>query len=76
MVNLLNVYTISICVALGGTLFGFDIASISGVVGTYQYTKFYGNPLGTTQGGITGAMAAGSVVGALSSSFLADKGVS
>ncbi|KAK9357685.1 general substrate transporter [Lipomyces starkeyi] len=73
MVGRLNVYTISIFVALDGTLFGFDIASISGVVGTDQYQKFYGNPLGTTQGTITGAMAAGSFVGALSSSFLGDK---
>ncbi|KAK9428242.1 general substrate transporter [Lipomyces doorenjongii] len=73
MTGRLNVYTISIFVALGGALFGFDIASVAGVVGTHQYTTFYGNPLGTTQGSITGAMAAGSIVGALSSSFLGDK---
>ncbi|KAK9241819.1 general substrate transporter [Lipomyces tetrasporus] len=73
MVRLLNVYTISIFVALAGALFGFDIASVSGVVGTDQYKQFYGNPLGTRQGGITGAMAAGSFVGALSSSYLGDK---
>ncbi|KAK9312486.1 hypothetical protein V1524DRAFT_479184 [Lipomyces starkeyi] len=72
IVRLLNVYTISTFVALAGTLFGFDIASVSGVVGTDQYKKFYGNPLGTRQGGITGAMAAGSFVGALSSSYLGD----
>ncbi|KAK9326541.1 hypothetical protein V1520DRAFT_285008 [Lipomyces starkeyi] len=73
MVRLLNVSTISIFVALAGTLFGFDIASVSGVVGTDQYKKIYGNPLGTRQGGITGAMAASSFVGALSSSFLGEK---
>ncbi|KAK9482911.1 general substrate transporter [Lipomyces starkeyi] len=73
MVGFLNIYTIEIFVSLGGALFGLDIASISGVVGTDQYKKFYGNPLGTTQGSITGAMAAGSLVGALSSSFLGDK---
>ncbi|KAK9481599.1 general substrate transporter [Lipomyces starkeyi] len=73
MVRLLNVYTISIFVSLAGTLFGFDIASVSGVVGTDKYKKFYGNPRGTRQGGITGAMAAGSFVGALSSSYLGDK---
>ncbi|KAK9326351.1 general substrate transporter [Lipomyces orientalis] len=73
MVQLLNVYTISTFVALAGMLFGFDISSISGVVGTDQYKDFFGNPLGTRQGGITGAMAAGSLVGALSSSYLGDK---
>ncbi|KAK9261067.1 hypothetical protein V1519DRAFT_474517 [Lipomyces tetrasporus] len=53
MLRNLNVYTISAFVALGGLLFGFDIASVSGVIGTEQYQKFYGNPLGTRQGGIT-----------------------
>ncbi|KAK9366201.1 general substrate transporter [Lipomyces kononenkoae] len=73
MAGFLNVYTISIFVALAGSLFGFDISSISGIVGTSQYMKFYGNPLGVTQGAITGSMAVGSVVGALSSSFVGDK---
>ncbi|KAK9384676.1 general substrate transporter [Lipomyces mesembrius] len=69
----LNVYTISIFVALGGALFGFDIGSVAGITGTDQYKKFYGNPLGTTQGIITSAMAAGSIFGSLSSSFVGDK---
>ncbi|KAK9342711.1 hypothetical protein V1522DRAFT_460729 [Lipomyces starkeyi] len=56
MVRLLNVYTISSFVALAGLLFGFDISSISGVVGTDQYKNFFGNPLGTRQGGITTAI--------------------
>ncbi|KAK9314891.1 general substrate transporter [Lipomyces starkeyi] len=73
MVRLLNVYSISAFAALGGTLFGFDISSMSGVLGTDQYRDYYGNPLGTRQGGITSAMAAGSLVGALSSSFLGDQ---
>ncbi|KAK9312316.1 general substrate transporter [Lipomyces starkeyi] len=73
MIRILNVYTIAIFVSLGGALFGFDIASISGVLGTDQYENFYGNPLGTTQGFITGAMAVGSFVGSLTSSFLGDK---
>ncbi|KAK9233762.1 general substrate transporter [Lipomyces kononenkoae] len=69
----LNVYTISAFVGLGGALFGFDIGSMSGVLSTKQYEEFYGNPVGTLQGAITGAMAAGSFIGALSSSFVADK---
>ncbi|KAK9372734.1 general substrate transporter [Lipomyces chichibuensis] len=73
MVRLLNVYTISAFVALGGVLYGFDVSSISGIVDTDQYKNFYNNPLGTRQGLITSAMAAGSIVGALSSSVLGDQ---
>ncbi|KAK9234037.1 general substrate transporter [Lipomyces kononenkoae] len=73
MVKFLNVYSISAFVALGGALFGFDIASISVVVGTDQYKTFYGNPLGIIQGAITSSMAAGSIIGASLSSFLADR---
>ncbi|KAK9489643.1 general substrate transporter [Lipomyces doorenjongii] len=72
MVRLLNVYTISAFAALGGALLGFDISSMSGVIGTDQYQKYYSNPLGIHQGAITSAMAGGSLVGALSSSFLGD----
>ncbi|KAK9358861.1 general substrate transporter [Lipomyces starkeyi] len=72
MVRLINVYTISAFTALGGTLFGFDIASISGIISTDNYKNYYGNPLGTRQGSITGALAAGSLVGSLSSTVLGD----
>ncbi|KAK9372100.1 general substrate transporter [Lipomyces chichibuensis] len=70
MVRLLNVYTISSFVSLAGLLYGFDIASVSGIVATEQYKEYYGNPLGIRQGAITGAIAAGSLAGALRSSFL------
>ncbi|KAK9311355.1 general substrate transporter [Lipomyces starkeyi] len=72
MVRLLNVYTISAFVSLGGLLYGFDISSMSGILATEQYKAYYGNPLGVRQGGITGAIAGGSLIGALSSSFLGD----
>ncbi|KAK9371408.1 general substrate transporter [Lipomyces kononenkoae] len=72
MVRLLNVYSISAFAALAGVLYGFDVASMSGVLGTQQYKDFFGNPIGVRQGGITGAIAAGSLIGALSSSFLGD----
>ncbi|KAK9323791.1 general substrate transporter [Lipomyces orientalis] len=72
MVRLFNVYTISSFVALGGVLYGFDVSSMSGIVATPQYKDYYGNPLGATQGGITGAIAAGSLLGALCSSVLGD----
>ena len=57
----------------GGGLFGFDISSMSGVLGTAAYKRYFGNPVSYTQGGITASMPAGSLVGSLASSFLADK---
>ncbi|KAK9235038.1 general substrate transporter [Lipomyces kononenkoae] len=72
MVRLLNLYTISAFVALGGALFGFEIASMSGIAGTYQYKQFFNSPIGIRQGIITGAMACGSFAGSLLSPFLAD----
>ncbi|KAG9248760.1 high-affinity glucose transporter [Calycina marina] len=58
---------------LGGGLFGFDISSMSGVLGTQAYKRYFGNPVSYRQGGITCAMPFGSLLGALSSSFIADK---
>jgi MFS family permease len=46
---------------------------MSGVLGTEAYKKYFDNPLGSRQGGITCAMPAGSLLGALISSFLSDK---
>jgi len=67
-----NIYTICAFAAIGGGLFGFDISSMSGVLGTQAYINYFGNPLGFRQGGITASMPAGSLVGALGSSYLAD----
>ena len=46
---------------------------MSGVLGTQAYVKYFGVNGGYRQGGITCAMPAGSLVGALSSSFIADR---
>ena len=67
-----NIYFIASFATLGGMLFGFDISSISGVIGTEQYIKYFNNPSSTTQGGFTAAMPGGSFCGALSAGFLAD----
>ncbi|KAK9357209.1 general substrate transporter [Lipomyces starkeyi] len=72
MVRLINVYTISSFIALGGFLAGLDISSMNAIVGTPEYRAYYNNPLGARQGGITGAIAAGSFAGALCSSLLGD----
>jgi len=66
------VYAICAFAAIGGGLFGFDISSMSGVLGTNAYKDYFNYPAGTRQGGITASMPAGSLVGALSSSFIAD----
>ncbi|KFZ00130.1 hypothetical protein V500_01164 [Pseudogymnoascus sp. VKM F-4518 (FW-2643)] len=58
---------------VGGGLFGFDISSMSGVLATQAYKRYYGNPVSSLQGAITAAMPLGSLVGALISSFIADK---
>ena len=58
---------------LGGGLFGFDISSMSGVLGTEAYKQYFDNPKSYRQGAITASMPAGSLVGSLFSSFLADR---
>jgi len=68
-----NVYLICSFAAIGGGLFGFDISSMSGVLGTEAYKRYFGNPTSYRQGGITCAMPAGSLIGALSSSYIADR---
>lgn len=68
-----NVYFICGFAAIGGGLFGFDISSMSGVLGTQAYKRYFNNPVSYAQGGITAAMPAGSLVGSLFSSFVADR---
>jgi len=46
---------------------------MSGVLGTYAYTAYFQVEGGYRQGGITCAMPGGSLVGALVSSFIADR---
>jgi MFS family permease len=54
-------------------LFGFDISSMSGVIGTEAYQRYFDRPEGVRQGAITAAMPFGSFFGALCSSFIADR---
>ncbi|TVY82739.1 High-affinity glucose transporter [Lachnellula suecica] len=71
-----NVYFLAAVATVGGMLyvlppvvhmkdFGFDISSISAIIGTEQYVKYFNNPQGTTQGGIQAALAGGSIIGAI-----------
>ncbi|EGS20151.1 uncharacterized protein CTHT_0046580 [Thermochaetoides thermophila DSM 1495] len=68
-----NVYFICSFAAIGGGLFGFDISSMSGVLGTQAYKRYFNNPVSYAQGGITASMPAGSLLGSLVSSLLADR---
>lgn len=75
-----NIYLISAIAIVGGGLFGFDISSMSAIIGTKQYKCYFnqGDPSACTgprpgvQGGITASMAGGSFLGALLSGFLSD----
>lgn len=68
-----NIYAISAFAAIGGGLFGFDISSMAGVLGTGAYKRYFDNPLDERQGGITASMPAGSLLGALMSSYISDR---
>lgn len=58
----------------GGALFGFDISSMSAIIGTNQYKNYFGpNISSDTQGGITAAMPGGSFLGALCSGWISDR---
>lgn len=78
-----NIYLIAAISVIGGGLFGFDIASMSAILGTPQYKCYFnqtgrdeegncGGPETETQGGITASMALGSWFGALTSGFISD----
>ncbi|KAI7850476.1 general substrate transporter [Circinella umbellata] len=68
-----NVYMIGGFAAIAGIMFGFDIGSNSGVIGTTQYREYFNNPSDLLQGGINGALSAGCFIGALFAGFPADK---
>ncbi|KAI9883573.1 MAG: Structural maintenance of chromosomes protein 1, partial [Watsoniomyces obsoletus] len=74
-----NIYFITAIAVIGGGLFGFDISSMSAIIGTDQYNCYFaqdgtcGGPKSDVQGGITAAMPGGSFLGALLSGFLSDK---
>ena len=79
-----NIYLIAAISIIGGGLFGFDISSMSAIIGTTQYKCYFNQgpkpasykdctgPKASVQGGITAAMPGGSFLGALCSGFLSD----
>ncbi|KAJ5273092.1 hypothetical protein N7478_008217 [Penicillium angulare] len=83
-----NLYVITAISVIGGALFGFDLSSMSAIIGTNQYRCYFNQgphgppfndspncsgPSSTVQGGITASMPGGSFVGSLVSGFLSDR---
>ncbi|KAJ5372458.1 hypothetical protein N7517_004464 [Penicillium concentricum] len=82
-----NIYVITAIAVIGGSLFGFDLSSMSAILSTKQYRCYFNQgpngppfndathcsgPSSTLQGGITASMSGGSFIGALISGFLTD----
>ena len=67
-----NIYAIGMISCISGLMFGFDISSMSSMIGTKRYKRYFGHPGPTAQGGITGSMAAGSFLGSLLSPNFSD----
>jgi MFS family permease len=68
-----NQYFVAFVATVGGMLFGFDISSMSAIIGTDQYKDYFGNPAGLRQGAIGSSLAAGSVVGSAIAGYVSDK---
>ncbi|KAF8148046.1 general substrate transporter [Crassisporium funariophilum] len=68
-----NPYVVGSFACIGGGLFGLDISSMSGVLNNHSYLSTFNFPNPTAQGGIVAAMPAGSLVGALAVTQLADR---
>ncbi|KAF4566476.1 hypothetical protein EYR36_011903 [Pleurotus pulmonarius] len=68
-----NPYVVGSFACIGGALFGFDISSMSAVLSNSAYSRTFGNPDPNAQGAIVASMPAGSLVGALAVTQLADR---
>ncbi|KAI0788413.1 general substrate transporter [Fomes fomentarius] len=67
-----NPYIVGSFACIGGGLFGLDISSMSGVLSNESYKNYFNHPNSNAQGAIVASMPAGSFVGALAVSKLAD----
>lgn len=68
-----NTYFVALIATVGGMLFGFDISSMSAIIGTDQYLNYFDKPAGIRQGAIGSALAAGSVVGSAIAGPVSDR---
>ncbi|KAH8111386.1 general substrate transporter [Phellopilus nigrolimitatus] len=67
-----NPYLVGSFACIGGGLFGLDISSMSGVLNNDAYFRVFNHPGSNAQGAIVAAMPAGSFVGSLAVTQLAD----
>lgn len=67
-----NAYVIGAVACISGLMFGFDISSMSSMIGTDRYQEYFGHPSSTAQGGITASMSGGSLLGSLVSPNFSD----
>lgn len=70
--NIHNIYVIGMIACISGLMFGFDISSMSSMIGTDVYKNYFSHPDSLTQGGITASMAGGSFLGSLISPNFSD----
>lgn len=68
-----NPYIVGTFACIGGGLFGLDISSMSAVLNNPAYANTFNNPTANAQGAIVASMPAGSLIGALSVTYLGDK---
>ncbi|KAF9004361.1 general substrate transporter [Cyathus striatus] len=68
-----NPYIVGSFACIGGGLFGLDISSMSGVLNNESYLQTFNFPSPGVQGAIVASMPAGSLVGALAVTQLADR---
>jgi MFS family permease len=68
-----NPLFVALIATVGGMLFGFDISSMSAIIGTEQYNDYFDRPAGITQGAIGSALAAGSVIGSAIAGPVSDR---
>lgn len=73
MWKITNLYAIVAIVTIGGLLQGFDISSLSAILGTKAFNKHYGKADSSTQGGITASISGGSFMGCHGAFLLIDR---
>lgn len=87
--RLSNLYVISTLATIGGLIQGFDVSSMSAIIGTQkvrlfwpfrdfkltspQYKTYFNHPNSVLQGGITASMAGGSMLGSMFSTITSDR---
>ena len=73
MWKITNLYAIVAIVTIGGLLQGFDISSLSAILGTKAFNTHYGKANSSTQGGITASISGGSFMGCHGAFLLIDR---